>query len=770
MPGSSTIRARTVFCLCALAFPFLVSAPSPLAAESRVFELARVEARDPAASGWAILDRGALVLEDQPGRIIARDLESGRTRWRHVAEGGFVREVIRRGGELVVVSRDLAILDLATGRLLWRFPLGCQPDGTCDFTPAWVGARGALLTGFGDARDAIVLVDFDARGDLWAAPAVVGRVGAVAVDAERVLVVDPQGRSVVALDAATGTIAWRTWLGRTPFRTLRLWSDAGAVHVLRAPLDGGGTDRIDTLDAATGVRVRRLAIAPCRPGVASCGVRPVAGGVLVWDAPAGGRSGVGHVVLHDFSRGETPLDIESYLVAPPVVVDERTLVVAERHGKRVQLRAYGVPDGALRWRRSTPGLPPAAGGRDALLLAAGEGGVVTIAPATGLVTGLSAEDGSVTGFGLLELPVEALAAMEADVDGVTIRTRSAIVALRARPTTGLSDELRDALADGDGHRVRVVDTLAVRLARDLPGADATHGAALRHALLVAYHEAARGVSPPSLEGARERLDATPAGHLEPVLTFARALHDLLADWILDEPDDRLAAIGPALEGLADAWIGRLGHLEEPLLLASTTDRTLMRAAGIDLAVALVRAGRSAPAVRLLAALDGAPIALFASDLPGELLDAVARDAVETAREAAQAVRLGQSAVAVRRLEDAARVPFGDSLFGFDDRLRRRILDLRFSGGVDSKELAALAGATLEAWETAARRTRAGEGDCVAACARRRVPCERPCVSARACDDAHLGCVSGCRTSGEATWAAPTSLVPPDDRAYALRCL
>ena len=200
---------------------------------------------------------GPHVVFQPDGRFIQGVHEqTGLVRWQYDAGEIPIRRVLRRGDDAVVVAQDLALMSLENGDSLWSFPLGCRKDGSCQLTPAHLDTRRAVLLGFDAKPNSIVVVDLRARAQAWPGWVQVGEIGRLDADDRMILVSDPTGRNVTAVDPGMGRIRWKALLpagaGAAGTRPLRMWTTVAGAHIFRALPGGMGPSRIDTLALTDG--------------------------------------------------------------------------------------------------------------------------------------------------------------------------------------------------------------------------------------------------------------------------------------------------------------------------------------------------------------------------------------------------------------------------------------------------------------------------------------------------------------------------------------
>ena len=741
-----------------------LSAPAR-AEEGRMLELARAIAVEHGPTPWATLFEGNVVHQVDPHRIVGVDLETGLTRWEYRAGAVPIRRIHRNGELLVITATDLQLVSLRDGSVVWTFPMGCRPDGECQVRAIHVDDRRAVLKGFGARPDSLMLVDLASREQAWPSWVDIGPFRHVEVGEHLILAGDPTGRHITAVDPAVGRVRWKVELsdGAPP---LRMWtSDAGA-HVFRAHPGGRGTSEILTLAMADGARGRTVTGVSCSGNLADCGVLPGAGSAVSWDVGRVARGGPGHVVVHDLAAGTTTLDEQAYYTGRPLLVAGRLLILGHVERGQVTVEGRWLPGGKLAWSRRVPG-----DGRG-LQMAFGAGQVYVVDGRSGAVSGLSVRDGTVRTFGVVDLKGERAGAVFPTPLGLLVATERRLAALRDRPLSEIVADLRRALLAGEDARVEELDRLVVRLASQLDEAAAAHGLVLRHALLLATEAVRRGGGGPELARVGDLLARTPAGRLEPVLDFAAGLNNLLSEHVLSRPGEAGDPTSAGLAALSQTWLGRLELLGKALEEADAGARERITATGLQLAEALDRAGRYPAAWNVLRTLDRLPLALDPHTLPTPSRRIVARRAADLAKRAAGEARKGDVGTAVETLGSALALPFAAVIIAREDPSRLQI-EIFLTGQEEPRrrELTVIAKEAARDW---AQLIPAGAPlrslECMEACQRRWLTCERPCVPRPACDESNLACVDACERSLQPEWPAPRGTARPGDIDYLAKCL
>jgi outer membrane protein assembly factor BamB len=161
-----------------------------------------------AASPLAI-DEG-IVVADRAGNVHALDPATGHERWLAATGGPIAGAAALSGGRVVVATETgrAFALDPATGLIAWQAPLpgGVERSLAATDSVVYCGVSGGLL----------VALDSSDGSPAWQARVATGGVGGTPTIADDLVFVgaglgseDRETRTVVALDAATGTERWR---------------------------------------------------------------------------------------------------------------------------------------------------------------------------------------------------------------------------------------------------------------------------------------------------------------------------------------------------------------------------------------------------------------------------------------------------------------------------------------------------------------------------------------------------------------------------------
>ena len=181
-------------------------------------------------------DAPVVVSAGTDGRVSARDLGTGATRWSLALPGAPVRApLVQAAAGLVVAtqwsaeSAGLTALEAGTGRVRWSLPLLVSAAAPALGPDVVVVAHGDGRRGRVEARD---LATGAAR---WSTPA--GRAfasePALAIDGDAVVAADADGVAWL-LDLATGRPRWSTPTGWAPLAGGRIVLEPHTVSVLAA--------------------------------------------------------------------------------------------------------------------------------------------------------------------------------------------------------------------------------------------------------------------------------------------------------------------------------------------------------------------------------------------------------------------------------------------------------------------------------------------------------------------------------------------------------
>ncbi|MGH9189014.1 MAG: PQQ-binding-like beta-propeller repeat protein [Acidimicrobiales bacterium] len=151
-----------------------------------------------------------LVVASTESGMVAFDRRTGEPRW-EVELGDRPNTPVAAGGMAVASTWGGSVIavDLAGGRELWRRQLPGAALG-----PVATDGNVAAVTWEAEGGDAAGIAAFDGRTGrpTWSAPLPPEGVSSPALVADRLVVVAGDG-SALALDAATGAVAWRTAVG-----------------------------------------------------------------------------------------------------------------------------------------------------------------------------------------------------------------------------------------------------------------------------------------------------------------------------------------------------------------------------------------------------------------------------------------------------------------------------------------------------------------------------------------------------------------------------
>ena len=195
----------------------------------------------------------AVLLGSCAGTLYALDRKAGTPLWSYDTGDDGTRAQFHGEplllGKRVIIPTDadpkghLYAFDVDTAELLWKLPF----DGGIGATPLLVGRRVVAVTVQGE----VVFVDPD-RGEIVRRQRVGGATRSLAASGKRVFVADNKS-GVVALDAATGAIVWRTAMTGRPNTGLVVAGDRLVVgtmdgHLHWLTLDAGQVKKSVKLD------------------------------------------------------------------------------------------------------------------------------------------------------------------------------------------------------------------------------------------------------------------------------------------------------------------------------------------------------------------------------------------------------------------------------------------------------------------------------------------------------------------------------------------
>ena len=733
------------------------------AADGQMLELSTSVAVEGGATPWATLFEAYVVYQSGDRRIVGADLETSLVRWEYRSDEVPIRRIHRRGDLLVIAAADLQLVSLRDGSVVWSFPLGCRAGGECQLREVYIDDRRALLQGFGDAPDSLLTIDLDSREQAWPSWVNVGPIRLADFDERLILVADPSGRKITAIDPAVGRVRWAGILTEGP-PPVRMWTSEHGAHVFRAR--PGGASELISLSLSGGTIVRTFRGVTCSGGLDACGVHTGAAGAATWDVARVARGGPGHIAMHDLASGSTTMDDQAYFIGRPLLVGGRLLVLGRSSNGRVTIEGRWLPAGRLAWSRRI------AGSGRGLQMALGAGVVYVADGQSGAVTGLSVRDGSVKTFGVVALDGERVAGVFPAPEALLVGTPDRVVVLRERPVDDIVGELRRALVAGEAARADELDRLVVRLASQLDEAAAAHGLVLRHALLQAAVALDRGAGEAEMGRAAELVERTPAGRPAPVVIFSVALNNLLSERFLAPAGPVRPPVASALGRLAEAWVGRLELLGAVLKDADSETRAVLATAGLQLVEALDRVRKTEPAWKLLRTLDLLPLGLEPESLPTPPRRIVAQQASLLAKRASGEARGGRLDAALETLRAALALPFVAGVIGRDDPSRLQV-EVFLSGEEEPRrrELTVIAKEASRSWgQLLPDDAPLPALECLESCERRWLTCERPCVSRAACDETNLACVASCERSLAPAWPAPRASARPGAADFVAKCL
>ena len=309
--------------------------------------------------------------ESVPSRTRGGEQRWGQTRirfqstWQATVPGIDLHSTFLFGDRLVVAgTRELASIDLAGGRLLWRTPIErgvsiAAPNGVVRLSPDGVLALHDLENG-----EVTMTARLAARRGGMPAGAVVNAPGL-----PRVVVLSEGDRHITAVDYVSGEVRWRHALSRG--RTFKV-RRAGRLLVVSS-----SDYTLTALDVASGETVWRV-----RERMKFC--QPVAYDRSDLFVVTGAASPIprGGEVLHSLdpwtgvSRWQQPLPSGRRAVGAPLAATD-VVVVATHDQRGTGFTALDRKDGALRWVVD-PGFAPSTSAWlmvDDLLVVNGDNGV-----------------------------------------------------------------------------------------------------------------------------------------------------------------------------------------------------------------------------------------------------------------------------------------------------------------------------------------------------------------------------------------------------------
>ncbi len=266
-------------------------------------------------------------------------------RWTYLGGGPIASQVAVQGGTVYLETTDgtLHALDLKTGALRWKVPIGAEAYGS----PALVD--GLIVLGAEDGTHAFREAD---GAPVWTAAGTGPVRGAPAVIGDMVVVASDSG-AATALDVHSGAVRWTVDLG-APDNTSVVTADGlvvfgrqdGWIVALSA---ANGSDRWRT-DTGDGARI---------------GSPAIAGGLVYAPTLDDNGPGTHHVFALDLATGKrvwafaSPADLPAYT---PAIAAGLAIVDSEDHS----VTALDAATGAVRWQVPVTGVdeivPAVAGG------------------------------------------------------------------------------------------------------------------------------------------------------------------------------------------------------------------------------------------------------------------------------------------------------------------------------------------------------------------------------------------------------------------------
>ncbi len=741
------------------------------ASSARVLELRRTLDLESGSAPWASTYENYIVYQADATTILGVDIATGLIRWRYSAGDIPIQSIRRSGKRLIIVAADLQIVELSRGRIEWSYPLGCRRGGRCQLSPVWMSDKWVVLAGFNDAPDSLQVLSLEARSESWPSWAKVGPIGKVSADERMILVANPDGCTVTALDRTVGRVRWTAELPEISHRPPgcseldRMWSTPEAVHVYRAVTGGRRPSLVFSLSTKDGSLIRTARGALC-PSNGSCGAQPADAGVVTFGVPDAGTGRPGHVTIHDLDHGTRPVDDQSYFAAEPLTLAGRVVVLPRRESGQLTIDTLMLPRGRRLWKRSLADVP------GPVHLMAAPGVLTVIQESRGLVHGLSLRDGSVQTFGAMDTGDEKIVDVFPCEIGVLVTTAKKLFLFAERPIGELATSLRKALIQGNHAKVDDIDRALVRLAGDLEEAAKAHGLVLVHASLACAAGLARGAEAPAFRRAAELLDRTPSGAVASLVAFSRSFNNVLVDWVVPEPSRVQVEGAGELSRLATVWKDKVESARAALESGKGEIRESVLGMGLNLVEALERTGQSGAAWEVLQALQGLSGGLNPASLTPAVRRIVSRRVAPLSREALALARSGDAQGALDRLMEAASLPLAASVTAGKPELLSEIQGLHGGreGRVGHRTVAHLALQAYKEWGTEPAPDAAmDELACYEVCQRAWTACERPCVSRASCDAANMACVESCEASGRPAWRRPISDPVPTDPAF-IKCL
>lgn len=264
--------------------------------------------------GALALGGGVLALREADGTVWSMDPDDGSARWK--AESGVTGTLppLVSAERVVVAGIGLAVLEGATGRLVWS---------AMDARAATAPALTATSVVLGEADGHVRSRDLSSGRVMWSLPTARALQAAPVADDHGRILVGTTDRRFVSLDGATGDERW-TW---------RLGADVqhAAAVFERLVLFATHEDVLYALDRGNGHLAWRAALPS----------RPLSGPVLFGDAVVvachGARAGETFLIGFDARTGERQGDfkVPGEARTPPLLVEDRVYLGLRDRAHRV---------------------------------------------------------------------------------------------------------------------------------------------------------------------------------------------------------------------------------------------------------------------------------------------------------------------------------------------------------------------------------------------------------------------------------------------------
>ncbi len=738
-----------------------------------VFMLSRTLPATPGPPLWAGNRENHVVLQTSPSVLRSLDPRTGLVRWQIDRGAVPLRHVHPGPRTLALTALDLEIIQLRDGTREWSYPLGCREDGVCQLTPVHVDSERAVVLGFDETPDSVMLLNLRGRRQAWPSFTALETIGRVDVDPELILAGDREGERLSAISTSMGRVLWTVALPESrPGETVaRLWRAGGHVYALRVPPEDRRQSRVDIFKQDDGEWLRALRGPICSQGPDGCEVIPAAESLIVYDSAAARSDETAHITVHNLASGRTLLDEQTRLASVPLVLGGHMLVLPRAQNGRVRLEARALPNGEVVWSRALTVTAP-----EVLLLPSAQV-IYLVERATPRMYSLSVVDGEILALGALDLPGDEIAGetihgMWPSDNGLILATTDTVALVEERPATIFHERLKEALAQRDSTVAGGFEDLVRPVIGEIHAADRVHALLVAHAALSATHLLAQG-DDPRAEIARlvrllERIPPT-AGSL--FATAARHCHALVVDWLLPATTEQSAMLRQPLLTLAEHHGSQLTSLGDALTTLSREERAVTSALGFELLDALVRLEEHEAGATLLRRLLRAPLEVTVSALPPAARAIVAHELAAAADRARSQARAGDPEEALAILKAALEREEAEAVLATGDPLRQELAKLaRGERRLTPRSIHAVAGRGYREWSARARNPDEHElVECFEACQRRFRSCVRPCVAREACNAANLNCVDTCERTGQLSWQRPPTTVDVSAPEF-LQCL